>query len=842
MKAVIMAGGKGTRLKPLTCNKPKPMVPIANRPMMEHIVALLKKHSFTDLMVTLFYLPEAIQNYFEDGAQWGVKFKYFLEETPLGTAGSVKNGESFLDETFLVISGDTLTDIDLQAAVRFHQEKKATATLILTKVSNPLEYGVVITDEEGRIKRFLEKPGWGEVFSDTVNTGIYILEPSIFKLFQPGKVFDFSKDLFPLLLANGEPLYGFVAPGYWSDIGNLEQYRQAHCDLLTGQIRLDIPGIEVQPGVWAGEGTVISPEISLEGPVILGAGCQIQSGAKIAEFSVIGDGARIGAGTSIKRSIVWDQCYLGEYSELRGAILADYCYLKAKNALYEGVVLGRKVSLGSRATIKPQVKVWPEKMIESGCTLNESLIWAPKSPRSLFGNLGIQGTVNREITPEMAVKLGGVFGAHLKPGAGVVVGCDDSAPSRIFKRALISGILAAGAGVYDLGTLTTAVTRYGVVSLEAKGGVHVHLSPQDPEGITIQFFDHQGLNIDKNTERSLENAFFTEDFPRVVAAAMGELTFVPQLIEPYLQGLLDPEQKELIRQAHYKVMVVYDQSSLSLILSELLHELGIEAQSMAETEPRDLAMAQAPYGEPTHLPHERSKNIKELLTTVSGVRDRIQETSSDMGIIVDGDRGERLIILDENGEILKEEQLTSLIAFLVLKYQPEASVPVQVTAPNYLEDLAREFHGRVIRTKTSPRSLMEWVVQEKLFLSPDGSHHHHPQFDALFSLVKLLELLSREKITLAKAKMMIPQVERSYGEIECPWEQKGRVMRNLFEENKEMRLEMMDGLKVYHEKGWALVLPDAEEPVFKIYSEAGTSEEADALTNEYRNRISELRQ
>jgi mannose-1-phosphate guanylyltransferase/phosphomannomutase len=831
MKAVIMAGGKGTRLKPLTCNKPKPMVPIANRPMMEHIVALLKNHGFTELLVTLFYLPDAIQNYFGDGAQRGVKFQYLLEEAPLGTAGSVKNGERFLDDTFLVISGDTLTDIDLAAAVRFHQEKKAAATLVLTKVSNPLEYGVVITDEEGRIKRFLEKPGWGEVFSDTVNTGIYILEPSIFKLYRPGQVFDFSKDLFPLLLANGEPLFGYVAPGYWSDIGNLEQYRQAHYDLLTVQMKIDIPGREVRPGVWAGEGTEIASGAMIEGPVLLGNGCKVGAEVQISKYSIIGDEARIGAGTSIKRSIVWDQCYLGEYSELRGAVLADHCYLKGKDAIYEGAVLGRKVSLGSRATIKPQVKVWPEKMIESGATVSESLVWAPKSARSLFGNLGIRGTVNREITPEMAVKLGGVFGAHLKPGAGVVVGCDDSRPARVFKRALISGLLAAGAGVYDLGTLTTAVTRYGVVSLEAKGGVHIHSHPQDPEGITIQFFDHQGLNIAKNTERSLENAFFTEDFPRASAGHMGELTFVPQLIEPYLQGLLDIDQKELIRQAHFKVMVFYDQSSLSLILSELFHELGVEGQGMA----------QASDGDVTH-PRERSKNLKELLATVNGVRDQVKENQCDLGIIVDGDHGERLIILDEDGEMLKEEQLNSLIAFLVLKYQPEASVPVQVTAPNYLEDLAREFHGRVIRTKTSPRSLMEWVVQEKLFLSADGSHHHHPQFDALFSLVKLLELLAREKITLGQAKMMIPQVERSYGEIECPWEDKGRVMRNLFEENKEMRLEMMDGLKVYHDKGWALVLPDAEEPVFKIYSEAGTIEEADALTNVYRNRISELQQ
>src|SRR5690554_6704997 len=196
MKAVIMAGGEGTRLRPLTCNLPKPMVPILNKPMMEHIIKLLKRHQITDIASTLWYLPRDVTDYFGDGSDFGVKMEYYVEEEPLGTAGSVKNAEQFLDETFIVVSGDSLTDIDLTKAVEFHRANNAVATLVLTKVSNPLNYGIVITAEDGRIRQFLEKPSWSEVFSDTVNTGIYVLEPEVLQLFDKGQNFDFSKDLF----------------------------------------------------------------------------------------------------------------------------------------------------------------------------------------------------------------------------------------------------------------------------------------------------------------------------------------------------------------------------------------------------------------------------------------------------------------------------------------------------------------------------------------------------------------------------------------------------------------------------------------------------------------------
>ncbi len=260
MKAVIMAGGSGTRLRPLTSHLPKPMVPVVNKPMAEHIVNLLKNHGFKDIIFTLHYLPQSIQDYFGDGSEFGVNISYSTEEgKPLGTAGCVKAIQDQLDSTFLVISGDCLTDINLTAAVDFHKRREAKATIVLKHVENPLEYGVVITDKNGRIQRFLEKPSASEIFSDTVNTGIYVLEPEVMLYVVMGREQDFSNDLFPLLLLRNEPLYGYAADGYWCDVGNLAVYRQAHLDVLDGRVKLDLGVPRSEPGVWVGEGTQVNP-------------------------------------------------------------------------------------------------------------------------------------------------------------------------------------------------------------------------------------------------------------------------------------------------------------------------------------------------------------------------------------------------------------------------------------------------------------------------------------------------------------------------------------------------------------------------------------------------------
>ncbi|MDQ3575736.1 MAG: NDP-sugar synthase, partial [Actinomycetota bacterium] len=319
MKAVIMAGGAGTRLRPLTSNTPKPMLPVANRPMMEHILRLLKKHGFEDIVVTLAVTPQAVTNYFGDGSEFGVNIAYATEETPMGTAGSVLNARDKLDERFLVISGDVLTSTDLSKVVSFHDEKEAMVTIGLKAMDNPLEFGIVITRDDGSIERFLEKPSWGEVFSDAVNTGVYVLEPEIFDFIGEGEV-DFSGDVFPALLEAKKPLYGYEMEGYWQDVGTLEAYTGAHQDVLDGTVEVEIPGFRMENGVWLGEGAEVHPDAEVTGPAVIGDYCQVEAGAELSEYTVLGTNVRVGPEVTIERSVVHDNVYLASSVNLRGTV------------------------------------------------------------------------------------------------------------------------------------------------------------------------------------------------------------------------------------------------------------------------------------------------------------------------------------------------------------------------------------------------------------------------------------------------------------------------------------------------------------------------------------------
>jgi mannose-1-phosphate guanylyltransferase/phosphomannomutase len=373
MKAVIMAGGKGTRLRPLTSRQPKPMVSIVNTPCMEHIVNLLKDHGFEDILATLEFMPEVIQEYFGDGTGWGVRMEYSVEEEPLGTAGSVKFAEAWLTERFVVISGDALTDVDLESAVAFHEERGAEATLVLKEVDDPSEFGIVVVEDDGRVSDFLEKPDEEEVFSHTANTGMYILEPSVLNDIPEGQEYDFAEELFPKLLEEGRPMYGYVMEGYWEDIGNIEQYMSAQKDVLDGKARgIRLPGEKLREGVYVGRGTQVD-EDQLEAPVVLGDNVWLSSSARVGPYSVLGPNVSVEVGASVERSTVAEGSSIGEEAELDGALIGRACRIEARVRLREGSALGDGVSVGEEATISPGASVYPDEFIQSGTEIIEDV-------------------------------------------------------------------------------------------------------------------------------------------------------------------------------------------------------------------------------------------------------------------------------------------------------------------------------------------------------------------------------------------------------------------------------------------------------------------------------------
>ena len=427
-----MAGGEGTRLRPMTANQPKPLLPVANRPIMEHVLRLLKRHGFDETVVTVQFLAALVRNYFGDGEEFGMSLQYATEEMPLGTAGSVRNAEDALrDEPFLVISGDALTDMDLTGLVRFHKDKGALVTVALAKVPNPLEFGIVITEEDGQIQRFLEKPTWGQVFSDTVNTGLYVMEPEVLAEIPPGQVVDWSADVFPKLLDRGAPLYGYVSDSYWEDVGTHESYLKAQADVLAGRVQTDIAGFEVSPGVWVAEGAEVDTDAVLTGPLCIGDYAKIEAGAHLREYTVIGSNVVVKEGAFLHRAVVHNNVYVGQGVTLRGCVIGKNTDVMRLARIEEGAVVGDECVIEPEAYLSAGVKVYPFKTIEAGAVVNTSVIWESRGQRTLFGGpRGVSGLINVEVTPELAVRLASAYATMLRKGSTVTTSRDVSRAAR----------------------------------------------------------------------------------------------------------------------------------------------------------------------------------------------------------------------------------------------------------------------------------------------------------------------------------------------------------------------------------------------------------------------------
>ncbi|MBC7545532.1 MAG: NDP-sugar synthase [Candidatus Sericytochromatia bacterium] len=357
-RAMIMSAGVGSRLEPLTSALPKPMAPIGTVPTLGHILAMLHQHGIREVAANLHYRADVVREYFGDGSAFGLEIRTHEEPTLMGTAGGVKHFESFLDRTFVVISGDACSDANLTALVAFHRAKGALATIAMTEEADTSKFGVVVTDAEGRIEAFQEKPKPEDALSHWVNTGIYVFEPEIFALIPADTVYDFGSQLFPALAEAGGAFYGFQLQDSWCDIGSLEQYRLAHYDALEEKVKLAMPGTRTSWG-WLGKGAIVDPTAEITGPTIIGAGARVEAGARLTGRNTIGDNGVIGAGAQIHDAVLWQDVRIGTGAQLDSCILANGCTVGADARIEIGAVISRDCHLESKAHIGPGVRVWP---------------------------------------------------------------------------------------------------------------------------------------------------------------------------------------------------------------------------------------------------------------------------------------------------------------------------------------------------------------------------------------------------------------------------------------------------------------------------------------------------
>jgi mannose-1-phosphate guanylyltransferase / phosphomannomutase len=823
-----MAGGEGTRLRPLTSNQPKPMVPIVGKPCMEHILELLRHHGFEDVIVTLAFMPQAIRTYFADGESLGMNVEYSVEESPLGTAGSVRLTSNKLDDTFVVISGDALCDFDLTKLVEFHKERKSWVTIALKSVPNPLEFGIVVTDSEGRIERFLEKPSWSQVFSDTINTGVYVLEPEALKYVPDDRPYDFSKELFPYLLEMGRPLYGFTAEGYWQDIGNLDQFRQANFDALDELVKLEIPGIRLRGNVWIGEGAEIDDLDVVEAPAFIGNHSRIAPDATVGAYSVLSSNVTLRERARTVRSVLDASTHIGRSALVEGAIIGRSCEIRAHARIHEGAAIGDEVTIGAESVVMPGVRIYPFKEVESGAQVYDSLILESRATSRLFGVDGISGLVNVDLTPETAVRVAAALGTALKRGARVVASRESPDSCRMIKRAMLTGVNATGVDVADLRVLPAAVSRHVLKTQSFDAGFHVGVSPTDAESVQIRFFEQPGIELTTATQNEIEKHFTRGDVRRVSASEVGTITYPVRVRESYAQDLLSTLDMQAIRGRGFRIVVDYGYSAASFVLPLLFGPLGVEAVSahaFTADRPTDGAQLRGLVGQAKRL---------------------VGAVGADFGVVLDR-AAERLYLIDEQAREIPVEQTLLLFLQLISRNDGHGKLALPITVTRQVERLVEGSSLEVVRTPSSLAELTKAAAEDGVvFAGALGGGYVFPEFvpayDAVASLCKLLELLAPIQRPLSELVAELPASTLVHRRLACPWALKGLVMRVLAERLQDREVELTDGIKVLDERGWAQVLPDPDEPIVHIYAEGETDQDSADLEGELRVLIEDLLQ
>ena len=827
-----MAGGFGTRLKPLTINRPKPMVPVANRPLMEHIVRLLRRYGITDLVSILYFQPEHITRFFGDGSGCGVRMRYVTADADYGTAGAVKNAEELIgDDRFIVISGDVLTDFDLGELVASHEARKAEATIALTAVENPLAFGIVITDPQTeRIERFLEKPTWGEVFSDTINTGIYLLEPSVLDRIPPRTNFDFSKDLFPQMLRERAGLFGHVSKGYWRDVGNIDEYRRANEDALAGRVHVELPGqCRAYEGaeVWGETGAALGTDVRADGRVLLGRNVRVGRGS-VLQNVVIGEDAQVGEGVELRNAVLWEGCRVGDGARLSEVVCGGGVVVGARALVRENTILSDRAEVGERAVVGPNVKVWPDKVVEEHAVLTHSLIWGEAWERSLFHGARVNGVANSEMTPEMAARLGAAYGAMLGAGAYIASSRDTDRSSRMINRAMMTGFMSVGVNVEDLRQMPIPVVRHAINHGREAGGIHVRRSPFDPKVVDVLFFDADGRDLPPGKTQSIERLFGSEDFPRAGPDGTGDLNFPTRVVEGYREHFLSELDTERISERKFTLVTDFAYGTTVQVFPGILGSLHTETVSLDA------------YAAPGRLSRSEEE-FNEGLGRLGGI---VRSIDADLGLWIDPG-GEVIYLVDDMGRPLTPELAQAVVVGLAVEHLGLKRVAIPVTSPFVTAEAIEEHGGETLWTKTEHHAMMASALEADIVAGARGEFiftSFIPAYDGMFAAAKILEALARSGRKLSEVADQYRPIHILQERVTCSCGKKGGVMRRLIEHTEDMNRQLVDGVKIWlDDHDWVLVIPHSDKPNFVVTAEGRSPESARRLLEEYLHLVERWR-
>jgi len=616
-----------------------------------------------------------------------------------------------------------------------------------------------------------------------------------------------------------------VCDGYWQDIGNLDQYRQANFDALDEKVRLNVTGLKIRGDVWIGEGVEIDDVEGVEGPAFIGNYSTVSPESSVGPYSVLGPATTLRERARVSRSVVDASCYIGRSAVVEGAILGRNCDVRPHARVHEGVAIGDQVTLGDQSAVFPGVRIYPYKEVEYGAQIHESLIWESRGTTRVFSQDGVVGLINVDLTPEVALRFGAALGTSLKRGARVVASRESAPAYRTIKRALISGLNSTGVQVADLRTLPAPVGKHLMKTQGYDASFHVGASTTDPEAVQIRLFERPGVALSTAMQKEIEKHFTGQGLRRVPFVAVGSIQYPARARESYANDLIADLDVERIRGRAFRIVVDYGYSAGSFVLPLVLGPLGVEAITAHAFE-SDASAAPARIGE-----------------TIDQARRLVTAVEATLGAVFDRS-AERLFLVDERGREIRPDQALLLFLQLIGMNGRSGKVAVPITATSQVEEVVGD-RLEVVRTPASLAGLTAAAASDGVVFAgaPGGGFVFPgflPAYDAIASLCKLLELLATVEQPLSSLVSQLPRPTLIHRQVQCPWALKGTVMRVLNERYADGDVDVTDGIKIFDDRGWVQVLPDADEPVIHLYAEGDTTESSEDLESELRTLVTDV--